>query len=395
MSASTRKIFRVLLPLLIFIFLIIISIIIISSAPKPEKKEEEIKAPLVTAFKVTLENKSLVMNSFGVLKPKHQTSLIAQVSGQVTKISPVFASGGKVKEGDFLAQIDPSDYQAALIEAQANLQRSRAALDEEEARGIVAKKEWQGATSALPPALGLRKPQLAREQANLRSAQASLARAERNLSRTKIVAPYNALINKRNIDLGQFISLGTNLGEVSSIDIGEVRLPLSSSDYSYLVNEKNNSVILTRDENGSQQQWIAKIVRDEGVIDEQSRMIYLVAEIKNPYQKVPQLKFGTFVKAAIESKSHDNVAVIPSHLYRDGHVTLINDKREVHQQPVKVLKRDKVYVYIADGLNNDDLILDTKVEHLYEGMKVRLKGDKVTAVISNEKSDADISVGDK
>jgi len=356
MSASTRKIFRVLLPLLIFIFLIIISIIIISSAPKPEKKEEEIKAPLVTAFKVTLENKSLVMNSFGVLKPKHQTSLIAQVSGQVTKISPVFASGGKVKEGDFLAQIDPSDYQAALIEAQANLQRSRAALDEEEARGIVAKKEWQGATSALP---------------------------------------YNALINKRNIDLGQFISLGTNLGEVSSIDIGEVRLPLSSSDYSYLVNEKNNSVILTRDENGSQQQWIAKIVRDEGVIDEQSRMIYLVAEIKNPYQKVPQLKFGTFVKAAIESKSHDNVAVIPSHLYRDGHVTLINDKREVHQQPVKVLKRDKVYVYIADGLNNDDLILDTKVEHLYEGMKVRLKGDKVTAVISNEKSDADISVGDK
>ena len=73
MSASTRKIFRVLLPLLIFIFLIIISIIIISSAPKPEKKEEEIKAPLVTAFKVTLENKSLVMNSFGVLKPKHQT----------------------------------------------------------------------------------------------------------------------------------------------------------------------------------------------------------------------------------------------------------------------------------------------------------------------------------
>jgi len=395
MSASARKIFRVLLPLLIFIFLIIISIAIVSSAPEPEKKDEETKPPLVSTYEVKLKKQSLVINSFGVIKPKHQTSLVAQVSGQVTKISPVFASGGKVNKGDFLAQIDPSDYQAALIEAQANLQRTRAALEEEQARGIVAKKEWQGATSALPPALGLRKPQLAREQANLRSAQASLARAERNLSRTKIVAPYNALINSRNIDLGQFASIGTNLGIVSSIDIGEIRLPVSSSDYNYLENSNNSDVSLTRQENGTDQQWTAKIVRDEGVIDEQSRMIYLVAEIKKPYQKMPQLKFGTFLNAAIKSKAHDNVAVIPSHLYRDGHVTIINKEQKIHQQPVNLLKRDKIYVYLDAGLMSGDLILDTKIEHLYEGMKVRVKDNSTTASINSEKIDSDLVTGNK
>lgn len=378
MSTSARKIIRVLLPLLIFIFLIFVSIVIVMSASQPEKKADEIKTPLVDVYTVQLEDQSIIVNSFGVLKPKHQTSLVAQVSGQVTEISSVFASGGRVKKGEFLAQIDPSDYQAALIEAQANFQRTKAALQEEEARGIVAKKEWQGATSSLPPALGLRKPQLAREQANLRSAQASLARAERNLSRTKIIAPYNALINSRNIDLGQFASMGTNLGVVSSIDVGEIRLPVSSSDYNHLTNDNYGEVTLTRQQQGFKQQWTARIVRDEGVIDEQSRMIHLVAEIKNPYQITPQFKFGTFVDAAIESELHNNIAAIPSHLYRKGHVTLVNQKREIHQQSVDVLKRDKTYVYIADGLKSGDLILGTQIEHLYEGMTVRLKGDKVT-----------------
>jgi len=368
-----------------------------SSAPEPEKKEEVIKAPLIAAYEVQLKNEPLTINSYGVMKPKHQTSLIAQVSGQITDVSAVFSSGGVVKKGDLLAQIDPSDYQASLIEAQASLQRAKAALQEEEARGIVAKAEWKGATSSLPPALGLRKPQLAREQANLRSAEASLARAERNLTRTKIIAPYNALINSRNIDLGQFVSTGSNLGIVSSIDIGEIRLPISSADYSYLTDGDHSEVVLKRLENGVEQQWLAKIVRDEGVIDETSRMIYLVAEIKNPYQASPKLKFGTFVDAAVKSAVHNNIAIIPSHLYREGHVTLISADRELHQQTVELLKRDKTNVYIANGLNTGDLILETKIEHLYEGMKVRVAGDKeeVTPVVVDKSAVELAAAGDK
>lgn len=395
MSTSSRKVLRILLPFIIFIFLAIIAIIIVGSAPKPEKKEDVIKAPLVAAYQVELKNQPLIINSYGVLKPKHQTSLVAQVSGEITSVSATFASGGMVKKGDLLAQIDPSDYQAALIEAQANLQRAKAALQEEEARGVVAKEEWRGATSSLPPALGLRKPQLAREQANLRSAQASLARAERNLSRTSIVAPYNALINSRNIDLGQFATIGSNLGVVSSIDVGEIRLPVSSADYSYLTEGEQTNVVLKRTENGQTQQWLANIVRNEGVIDENSRMIYLVAQINKPYQASPNLKFGTFVDASIQSVVHNDIAILPSYLYRDGHVTLINDKRELHRQEIQILKRAKTHVYVAQGLQSGDLILETKIEHLYEGMKVRLEGDKEPATQQATTSPVELAAGDK
>ncbi|MGB0833941.1 MAG: efflux RND transporter periplasmic adaptor subunit [Psychrobium sp.] len=393
MSTSAKKIMRVLLPFLLLVFCGLIAIVIMSSAQKPEKKEEVIKAPLISTYEVELSDQPLLMSSYGVVRPKHKTSIVAQVSGEVIEISPVFASGGIVEKGTVLAQIDPSDYKAALIEAQANLQRAKAALQEEEARGIVAKEEWRGATSKLPPALGLRKPQLAREQANLRSAEASLARAERNLARTKIVAPYNAIINSRNIDLGQFAGTGSTLGVLSSIDTAEVRLPISSTDYNYLTDTQSGTVSLAREEGNGDVQWQGTIIRDEGVIDENSRMIYIVAQIEQPYEQSPSLKFGTFVNAQIKSKIHSNIAVIPNHLYQDGHVTMVTNTRQLHKQPVTLLKRDKKNVYILDGLKNGDLLLDSKLENLYEGMKVRVDGDKEPEV-ETKTGDVELASGD-
>jgi len=394
MSTSSRKVLRILLPVILIIVCILIALVIVGSAPQPEKKEEIIKAPLISTYEVSLSDQPLLMSSYGVVRPKHQTSIVAQVSGEIVELSSVFASGGKVEKGTVLAKIDPSDYKAALIEAQANLQRAKAALQEEEARGIVAKEEWRGATSKLPPALGLRKPQLAREQANLRSAQASLARAERNLDRTNIVAPYNALINSRDIDLGQFAGTGSTLGVLSSIDTAEVRLPISSTDYSYLTDTQSGMVSLTRDEGNNGISWNGKIIRDEGVIDENSRMIYIVAEVSKPYQQSPSLKFGTFVNAAIKSKVHNNIAVIPSHLYQEGYVTMVTDARQLHKQPVTLLKRDKKHVYILDGLSNGDLLLDSKIENLYEGMKVRVSGDK-EPTSDKDTGAVELAAGDK
>ena len=106
-----------------------------------------------------------------------------------------------MKKGQLLARIDPNDYHAALIDAQANMASARAALETEVAQGKVAEQEWKQITDTSPTELSLRKPQLAQEIARVKSAQASVLRAERNLQRTEIRAPYDAMINSRNIGL--------------------------------------------------------------------------------------------------------------------------------------------------------------------------------------------------
>ena len=377
MASRIKRVVRVLLPVTILVICGLIAVTITSMKQQPKKKDEAALAPLVKTIAVKLETTTLKLTSYGVVKPKHQTSLIAEVSGRVINLSPIFVSGGIVKKDQLLAQIDPSDYEAALLDAQANLSRAKAALLEEQARGKVAAKEWQGASSKLPPELGLRKPQLAREQASVRSAQAALSRAQRNLERTNITAPYDALINNRQTDLSQFVTVGSVLGVVSSINTAEVRLPISNSDYAYLDHQiKNANVLLSRTENGQTISWQAKLIRDEGVIDQSSRMVYLVAEITEPYQRQPKLKFGSFVDATIDGVKLQNIAKLPSYLYQEGFVTVLSDDRKLTQRPVKLFKRNKQFVFIKQGLQDGELVVVTKLEHLHDGMTVRLKGDK-------------------
>lgn len=387
MSSRMKNAFRIIFPGIILLVCIFLAFLIVNMKQAPEKKEEVINAPLIETLEAKLVTSPLIIQSNGIFKPKHQTNLIAEVSGRIISLSDDFASGGIIKKGSMLAQIDASDYEAALIEAQANLQRAQAALQEEIARGKVAKKEWQGTTSALPPELGLRKPQLAREQASLRSAQAALARAKRNLERTTIIAPYDALINKRMVDLGQFVGTGSNLGVVSSYNVGEIRLPMSDADYNLLGQDiLGASVTLTRKESNHTKQWQAKVVRDEGVIDETSRMVYLVAQVNNPYEQEHKLKFGTFINASIASKQENQLVVLPSYLYKEGKIATVDNENILHINNVELFRRDKNNVYISSGLDAGQQVALTKIEHLYEGMKVRLTTDEPKATRDNDTS---------
>ena len=186
----------------------IVALIGFSSMKKPpEEKAEVDNTPIVSVEKIHVTPISLKVNSYGVVQPKYETELIAQVSGEVVELSEVFVRGGFVAKNQLLARIDPNDYQAALIDAEATMASARAALEKERAQGQVAEREWKRITDTSPTELSLRKPQLAQELARVKSAQASVLRAKRNLERTEIRAPYDAMIESRTIGLGQIIFL--------------------------------------------------------------------------------------------------------------------------------------------------------------------------------------------
>lgn len=140
----------------------IVALIGFSSMKKPpEEKAEVDNTPIVSVEKIHVTPISLKVNSYGVVQPKYETELIAQVSGEVVELSEVFVRGGFVAKNQLLARIDPNDYQAALIDAEATMASARAALEKERAQGQVAEREWKRITDTSPTELSLRKPQLA------------------------------------------------------------------------------------------------------------------------------------------------------------------------------------------------------------------------------------------
>ncbi|QPG04427.1 efflux RND transporter periplasmic adaptor subunit [Salinimonas marina] len=374
------------IPLVIVLVAIVLAVVLVKSKQPPPTEPVETKAFLVDAEPVSRTAVTFTVSSQGNVIPNHRTNLSAQVSGKVVDISDNFVAGGMFDKGEVLVTLESDDYQTEISLAEAQLAQAQAALTEEMARGEVAKTEWQSVNSGIPPELGLRKPQLAREQANVKAAQARLERARRNLQRTEIRAPYNGLVVSRDIDIGQFVGLGSTVGTLYSTDIAEIRLPVADSDMAFIdldqgIGRKHN-VLLKARVNGMSQQWRASLVRSEGVLDEASRVSYLVARLPDPYQRnseggQPLLRFGQFVEAEITTGKQRDLFVLPRSVLRlDQTILTVNDDNEIQIKPVEVARTNASQVFIADGLENGERVVLSAVPNPYNGMQVRLPGDE-------------------
>jgi RND family efflux transporter MFP subunit len=387
------------IPVLILIGAIVVMVVLVSMKEQPEKEEVIERDFLVDAKPIELKSVEFLVYSQGSVQAKNKTILSSQVSGRVTAISDKFVEGGFFKKGEVLVELETNDYQTDLLLAEAELARAQASFDEEKARGKVAAEEWRSFNNGTPPELGLRKPQLAREEASVQAAKANLQRAQRNLDRTKIRAPYDGLVKSRNIDLGQFITLGSQLGEVYSTDVAEVRLPLTDDDVAFLtdLNTDTPQVTLSAEVAGKTIKWQGRLVRDEAVLDSKSRVIYGVVEVKDPYQlqiqeqkKGMALRFGRFVNATITGITADNIVVLPRNVLRlDGTILSVDDDKKIRINFVTVQRADEDFVYISEGLDPQELVVVSALPNPYEGMPVRFLGDEEQTPPSKPESRTD------
>jgi RND family efflux transporter MFP subunit len=378
---ATKK--QIIIPIIILTTSIAAMIGLSSMKEPPEEKPEVDNTPIVAISNISISPMVLKVSSYGMVKPKYETELIAQVNGEIVELNEVFVRGGFVKKNQLLARIDPSDYQAALIDAQASMATAKAALEKELAQGKVAEREWKKMTDTSPTELSLRKPQLAQELARVKAAQASVLRAERNLERTEIRSPYDAMVDSRDIGLGSFVGVGSKIGHVLATKIAEIRLPIADNQLEFLndqgIGAKVNLVAVFA---GKSWQWDAKIVRSEGVVDSKSRMGYLVAELNDPYlldsdnNTQAPLRFGSYVNAQVMGKNIAQATLVPRHLLSNGKVAILDEDSKLLYVAIDIVRQQGNDVVVANGLADGDRLIISALDYPVDGMKLALIGDK-------------------
>jgi HlyD family secretion protein len=143
------------------------------------------------------------VSATGTLNAVTTVQVGTQVSGQVSAIHADF--NDEVKKGQLIARIDPTLQEQAVREARANVERSRAELEQAERAyernrqlyegKVVTQSEFEAVQYARSVA-----------KANMQSAEVSLDRAQRNLSYTSIHAPIDGIVVERNVDVGQTVA---------------------------------------------------------------------------------------------------------------------------------------------------------------------------------------------
>ena len=380
MSPRARKI---LFPILALIVCIGIAAALVALKRPPEVKPPEDKTPFVSTQTVELSPQQLYARSQGVVRPRFTTAISAQVSGTIVEVDPAFEAGGIVEKGALLARLDPFDYEVALQQAEASLASARASFILERAQGQVAEAEWARISTAKPSELGLRKPQQEQALAAVKAAEASLKHAQIQLARTRVVAPFTGIISQRAASLGAFVNQGMMLGEILEASTAEVRLPVTEDELALLPNGGIGASVTLRRGTG---EWEAYVSHDEGVVDDDSRMLYLVAAVSDPYNLQPEhdnrarLPFGTFVQADLAGAALPAAVVLPRQAVHEQGVPVVAADNTLQFKPVTIARRRDGNAIVSGGLDNGDRVITSALTAPIAGMAVRYAGmDAATA----------------
>lgn len=387
MKTSIRKVISAIVVLAVGIggtFLIL-------ATAEEEKAQEEIDTrPLVRVEKAEATSYQVLINSFGEVQPLETTTLSAQVSGELISWNPRFVAGGLVKRGEVLFNIERDTYEAALLQAEAEVSQAKAQLIEEQARAQVAEREAKNLPSGQVSDLYLRKPQVLSAQANLKFAEAKLKIAQRDLANCEVVAPYDALVISRDIGLGQFVSQGTGVGQLNNIETAEILFPIAGFDSAFLpaVLEDQEAIVIKKGVNTFSR--VGHISRDLGIVDQATRMSQLVVRVDDPYSlkgNAPALKFGSYVEINIAGQTLENVYRLPQELVTNNRVWIVDQDNKLVSKPVEVLREEGEFFLIGNGLSRNDQVVMTLPEYPQKGMSVRLKEPSADGEIAATPSD--------
>ena len=385
------RVLKAVLPFLIIAIGLVAAVVVVKNRPQAETEVPEAIAPLVRVRTVNPQSIRLSVRSQGSVAPRTQTTLAPQVPGTVMMVSPSFVSGGFVKEGELLVQLDPLDYEIAVVQASSAVARAQVRVAREKAEARVAVREWQDLGEGEASPLAKRDRQQAEADADYQAAWATLRQAKANLERTRLTAPFDGRVRSKNVDIGQFVGTAQPLGVLYSIDVAEVRLPLPDGELAYIdlplvFREDADSevplqllpeVVLRTGFAGGLYEWTGRVVRTEGEIDAQSRMVHVVVQVKDPYgmpenQQRPPLAVGMFVEAEIFGQTLENVFLLPRSAVRNrSQVLVVDDDDRLHFRNITVVRFQGEEVVVSEGLQAGERLCLSPLSVVTEGMRVR------------------------
>lgn len=353
-----------------------------SKAVKFNRKPAVKTAPVVDIMKVNPSRVTAQIRAMGTVQADREVVIKSQVAGTVIQVAPEFVQGGLIRKGQLMVRIDPADYALAVNKAQSALAQAQADFEIEKGRQQIAREELKLMSMMSPnevkeTSLVLRKPQLEQAGAAVASAQSDLETARLDLERTRIIAPFHALVRSKEVDAGAMTAAQgalATLVDVTCYQV-EVQVPLDRLDR-IRVHETNGSPVRIRSLYAGRE-WDGHVVRTTGAVTEQSRMAGVIIRVDDPLglgpaKGRPAMLLDDHVEALIEGQVFDNVFSLPRTLIReDSSLWIYKDGRlEIRKVAPVWIENDRVF--IQSGLSPGDLVVCSDLSAPVSGMAVTL-----------------------
>jgi len=331
--------------------------------------------------------------------PAREVVLQPQVSGEVLTISDELVPGGRFRKGEQLLRIDPADYELAVRQRESELAQARSNLKIEQGQQVIARSEFEllgEPTAGEDNALMLRKPQLESVRASVATAQATLERAKLDLARTRIRAPFNAIVQSREVNTGTRVTPVSKLATLIGTDRYWLELSVPVDQLQWLeipgISAGQGSAVRVYDEAawGPDKFRRGRVIRLAGDLENEGRMARVLVAVDDPlalqpeHAGAPVLLLNSYVRAVIEGRTLSNVARVDRALLRgEDQVWLMGSDGRLQIRTVTIPFRGPHSVLVSEGLAAGERLVVTDLSAPVEGMALRT-GDSETPALPRE-----------
>lgn len=329
----------------------------------------------VSAASVTKGNMGEYIEALGTVTPVYTISVASRVVGTLTEVR--YKEGQIVHKGDVLAIIDPRPYAAVYMQAQGQLQRDQALL--ENARVDLARYQDAYQQHAIPEqTVATQQATVHQDEGTVKLDEGNLEAAKVNVDYTRITSPIDGRVGLRTVDPGNIVPANgtTGIATITQLQPITVIFTMAEDYISDVVAQmraghKLRVDALSRDDQSELAQ--GTVLTLDNQIDTSTGTVRVRATFPNRDNK---LFPNEFVNAKLLVRTLMGVNIVPTAaIQRNNEISfvyVVNANKAVQSRNVNVATSDGTNAAVT-GVNPGETVVTDGFDKLQDGTKVVIR----------------------
>ena len=329
----------------------------------------------VRVASITLGDMPLTIDALGTVTPFETVTVRTQIAGNLQQVG--FTEGQIVNKGDFLAQIDPRPYEAALAQAQSQLAKDNALLGQAQS-DLARYQQLAKQDSIAQQQVADQAALVAQDKAAIAADQAMVKTAELNVGYTHIVSPITGRVGLRLVDPGNYLQPSDSTGIVVITQIDPISVVFTTPEdnlprISARLNSGAELKVTVLDRDNVTPLATGTLTTYDSQIDVTTGTIRMRATFANPKAT---LFPNQFVNVRLLVDTMTGATLAPNAAIQLGasgnFVYLLNEDSTVSKRDIVTGPGDGKVTVIASGLKAGDKVVIDGVDRLRDGATVKV-----------------------
>lgn len=365
----------------LILLIVIVALVILVGYHLMQGKKARTGTPaqVVSVSTATLGDMPEMLDELGTVTPTATVNVLPQLSGYLTEVG--YKEGQDVVKGQFLAQIDPRQYQISKQQAQAQLAKDQATLDQASA-DFVRYTQLHAQKSIAEQTYADQKFTVQQDAATVKSDRASIAQYDLDLAYCHITAPISGRVGLRLVDPGNYVTQSTSPGivTITTMKPTTVQFTVPQNSLNKVLQRFNTGDKLPVDafnSDNSRQIATGTLYALGNQMATGTGTVNLRASFANDDEA---LFPSEFVNVTLLVDTLKNAVLVPTPAVQSGapgdYVYLVNADQTVSVHKVTPGPSDGKNTVILSGLSADQKVVTDGMDRLTDGAKIKIASPK-------------------